>query len=150
MLPAHCVSLDPDAFPDELSVWIGPKGALAVRARDSAGGLSFIAPGDPKYPGRRGYEGSGFFLHRCELRFDHLELAMPHDLIRAGDLVLANGTASLVVREGPFDHLTFVGLLGSAFDDSLHGRVHNAVVARRWAILTPGGEGPSTILFQAG
>lgn len=150
MLPANRVSLDPDAFPDELTVWIGPKGALAVRTKDSAGGWSFIAPCDPKYPGFRGYTGSGFFLHCCDLAFDHNDLASPQDLIRAGDLVLANGAASLVVREGPFDHLTFVGLIGSAFDDSLHGRVRNAVVARRWAISTRSGEGPPRILYQAG
>ena len=142
MLSANRVSLSPEEFPDEVTIWVGPRGIRAVRGRDAAGGLRFIDLSDCRYPGFAGYPGSGFFLHQCKLTFDHEELALPQDLIRAGNLVISNGAASLVVREGKFDHLTFVGLTGKPFDDSLHDRVRNAVVANSWQICVEESHGP--------
>lgn len=149
MLAANSVSLDPDAFPDGLTIWMGPNGARAARSRDSTGAWSFINLGDPRYPGFKGYKGSGFFIHQCRLSFDHERIALAQDLIRAGNLILAADGASLVVREGPFDHLTFVGLNGPPFTDSLHNRVRNAIVANSWQVATDDDQGRPLTLFGA-
>lgn len=149
MLAANSVSLDPDAFPDGISIWVGPNGNCAIRGSDSTGARSFINLSEARYPGFKGYNGSGFFLHQCRLSFDHEQVAAPQELIRAGNVILTGTNASMVVREGPFDHLTFVGLNGAPFNDSLHNRVRNAIVATSWSVSTDDDHGRPLTLYRS-